>query len=120
MSKEISVADIETPSSQFEQWLVELNEELEAQHKEQFPTLEWEPLCYTKGRKYAKIISGVAGSRSVWGFVAMQDVNTKNKSFKEGDLLKAAGWNSPAKHARGNIFEGNARYTKYGPEYLVR
>jgi hypothetical protein len=38
-----------------------------------------------------------------------------------GDLLKAAGWNSPAKHARGNIFEMNSwkgSFSPYGPTYL--
>ena len=36
----------------------------------------------------------------------------------KGDLLKAATWKAPAKHARGNIIDGTARYGVYGPEYL--
>lgn len=114
MKKTISVSDIENPSTKFEEWLIDLNEELKEMHEKRFPSLEWKPFEYSKGRKYAKIIH----DNSVWGFVAMQDVNTKNKNFKKGDLLKAAGWNSPAKHARGNIFEGTARYGPYGPQYL--
>ena len=35
-----------------------------------------------------------------------------------GDLLKAEGWNAPAKHSRGNIFDGTAKYTMFGPAYL--
>jgi hypothetical protein len=41
-----------------------------------------------------------------------------SKGFKKGDLLKAAGFNTPAKHARGNILNGDAKYDKYSPTYL--
>lgn len=66
----------------------------------------------TFGRKYAKVIStdsnGSGGG--VWGFI---DIAT-------GDLLKAAGWAKPAKHARGHIstaaYGKNYRWT--GPNYL--
>ena len=65
------------------------------------------------GRRYKRIVrSDVNGSsRSVHCFV-----DTTN-----GDVLKAAGWKSPAKHARGNIFDdhnGLSRMGPYGPEYL--
>ena len=51
-----------------------------------------------KGSKYIKITTG-----GVWGFI----VNTKNdKKFKYGDLLKAAGYNAPARNfARGNVID---------------
>jgi len=114
MSKRISVADIETPSTKFEEWLVALDKELKELQMKRFPSLEWKPMEYSKGRKYAKIIH----DNSVWAFVAMQDVNTKNKSFKKGDLLFPAGWSAPAKHPRGNIFDGTARYNAYGPAYF--
>lgn len=38
-----------------------------------------------------------------------------------GDVLKAASWSTPAKHARGNIFDehnGLNRMGPYGPAYL--
>lgn len=38
-----------------------------------------------------------------------------------GDILKAAGYNKPAKHARGNIFAadlGMSCMDPYGPKYL--
>ena len=50
------------------------------------------------GRKYIKISQctfGGEGSKSVHSFV-----NSEN-----GDVLKPAGWNAPAKHARGNIYK---------------
>ena len=64
-----------------------------------------------KGVKYARIVSEHGGSRSVHCFV-----NREN-----GDVLKAATWAAPAKHARGNIFDEhnglkNMRWT--GPAYL--
>jgi len=55
---------------------------------------------YDVGRKYAKITQRNGGS--VWGFVMLQD----DKKFKAGDILKAAGWATPARNfARGNVFE---------------
>jgi hypothetical protein len=38
--------------------------------------------------------------------------------IKKGDLMKAASWRAAAKHSRGNIFDGTAKYGMYGPKYL--
>tara|TARA_R100001015_G_C4508097_1_gene80588 strand:+ start:316 stop:663 length:348 start_codon:yes stop_codon:yes gene_type:complete len=70
----------------------------------------------TKGRKYDKIVSG----SSVWGFIAKTDGILKGIPYKKGDVFKAAGWRGPAKHQRGNIFNGNHGYYRWtGPNYLV-
>ena len=54
-------------------------------------------LRYTEGKTYFKIIS----ETSVHSFVVKED----GPKFKKGDILKAAGWQAPAKNkARGNIF----------------
>ncbi len=53
-----------------------------------------------------------------WGFISRVDGDLKGSPIKKGDLLKAATWKAPAKHARGNIIDGTARYSTYGPEYL--
>lgn len=60
-------------------------------------------------RKYLRIVTG----NSVWGFI-----NLTNPKFKEGDILKSAGWNTPAlNQARGNIFEDySVAWT--GPHYI--
>ena len=61
--------------------------------------------------KYIKIIEHSFGQRSVFAFI-----NKEN-----GDILKPAAWNIPAKHARGNIFDeynGLQKMTAYGPRYL--
>ena len=65
----------------------------------------------TEGKKYIKILS----NRSAWGFVVKND----DGKFKAGDILKAAGWNAPARNAaRGNVFDGyQIQWT--GPLYLV-
>ena len=83
----------------------EIRERMEA-----FPefTVEASMLTVSYGRKYAKLLSNNGGS--AWGFV---DLET-------GDILKAAGWNTPAKHPRGHISDAQygRNYTKYGPNYL--
>jgi hypothetical protein len=101
-----------TPTTKFEKWLKSVNDKLRPIHEAQFENLPYEELTYSKGKKYIKILA----KRSVWGFVAMQDDPKKNQ--KIGDLLKAASWNAPAKHSRGNIFDGTASYGPYGPNYL--
>ncbi len=81
------------------------------------------------GRKYLRLVTGAfgEGQTSVWGFIAKSDFDKVNKlrvgnptiSFKEGDLLKSAGWKTPALNApRGNIFDDNYKVNWTGPEYL--
>ena len=66
------------------------------------------------GRKFIKIIRDT----SVWGFVAKSDGMHKGVPMKTGDVLKAAGWASPAKHTRGNIFDNKQDYFSWtGPDY---
>jgi len=54
-----------------------------------------ETLSIMYGKKYARIVTEDHGSRSVKCFV----------DLSSGDILKAASWQAPAKHARGNIFD---------------
>jgi len=100
-------------NTKFEFWLEKTNGELEKKWKSQF-SQEYKPLTYTKGKKFVKILR----DRGCWGFVSMVDGVHKSSPIKIGDLLMAAGYNSPAKHARGNIFDGSAMYSMYGPVYL--
>ena len=66
------------------------------------------------GRKFIKVIR----DNSVWGFVAKSDGMHKGVPMKAGDVLKAAGWASPAKHTRGNIFDNKLDYFSWtGPDY---
>ena len=68
-------------------------------------------LTVKTGSKYIKIINN-----GVWGFI----VNTDNdKKFKRGDILKAAGFNAPARNAaRGNILSDDYTVQWTGPLYL--
>ena len=93
----------------------DVNKFLDKLNKE-FPDQEY--TTDFKGGKYARIThqSRKFGQPSAWGFIAMDD--NPSKGFKKGDLLKAAGFNTPAKHARGNILNGDAKYDKYSPTYL--
>ena len=70
-----------------------------------------------ENRRYWKITStnGSGTQRSVSGFI----VKAGDKKFREGDMLKAAGWAAPARNfARGNVLDGtgfgNARWTGIG------
>ena len=59
----------------------------------------------TEGSRYWKIIStnGSGSSRSVNGFIC----KAGDKKFREGEMLKAAGWAAPARNfARGNVLDG--------------
>ena len=65
---------------------------------------------YKVGRRYIKVIQGY----SVHSFVDMKE------GSGYGNVLKAAGFNKPAKGARGNIFDeknGLGRMGEYGPAY---
>ena len=62
-------------------------------------------LVVEENRRYWKITStnGSGTSRSVNGFIA----KAGDKKFREGDMLKAAGWAAPARNfARGNVLDG--------------
>jgi hypothetical protein len=79
----------------------------------QFPNLTPDEISFKPGKRYVKIIrrrvDGTQGS--VHCFVDMLN----------GDVLKAASWRAPAKHARGNIFDeydGLRNMNEYGPAYL--
>ena len=66
-------------------------------------------LSFKKGPKYYKIIRQDT-QKSVFAFI----------SKETGDIFKPASWSSPAKGARGNLFDrdkGLGRITPYGPEY---
>ena len=65
-----------------------------------------------EGSKYIKIVK----QGSVWGFIVKTD---KDKMFRKGDILKAAGFNAPARNkARGNILDGGYKIQWTGPYYL--
>lgn len=93
---------------------------------QKFAILEVPKYVCERGDKYIAIdvISNPSqnSGRSVFCFIAAEDSNTKSLGqVKMGDVLMAAGYKAPAKHARGNIFNtdgGEAGVTLWGARYL--
>jgi hypothetical protein len=100
-------------TTKFEIWLEKVNEERKEYWESKFGYKPYEPLTVEKGRKYIKLID----ENSVWGFVSMVDGENKGAPIKKGDLLMPASYNSPAKHSRGNIFEGTDSWEYHGVSY---
>ena len=98
----------------FNEWLDEVNKKRQEYWDKRYTYKEYTPLKKEKGRKYMKLIDDT----TVWGFVSMVDGMNKGVEVKVGDLLKPADWRTPAKHSRGNIFEGTASWDYFGPSYL--
>jgi hypothetical protein len=76
-----------------------------------FPTLAKSTFSQMRGKRYVRVVIESPGHKSVHCFVDQTN----------GDVLKAAGWKAPAKHARGNIFDeanGLGTMGEYGPAYL--
>ena len=72
-----------------------------------------EKITFKVNTKYIKVFTE---GGSVWGFVVNTD---KDKKFKKGDILKAAGYAAPARNkARGNILDGGYTINWTGPLYL--
>ena len=100
--------------SKFDFWLEKVNKERETYWNNNFSYKPYEPLEVSKGSKYLKIMDGT----TVWAFISMVDGELKQSPIKKGDLLKPAGWRTPAKHSRGNIFDATYNWSYYGPENL--
>lgn len=101
-------------TTKFEIWLNKVNEQRKQYWDSKYGYKPYEPLKVERGSKYIKLVDNT----SAWGFVSMVDGLNKGVPVKKGDLLKPASWNSPAKHSRGNIFDGTDVWEYYGPKYL--
>lgn len=99
--------------TKFEIWLEKVNKERKEYWETNFTHKTYEPLKVEKGRKYIKLIDDM----TVWGFVSMVDGFNKGVVVNKGDLLMPANWSSPAKHSRGNIFEGTDSWEYHGVSY---
>ena len=97
-----------------EKFIEKVNSEIEEYYATHLSNLTPPKMEIKIGNKFIKLIS----NRSVWGFISRYDGEYKGEPIKKGDLLKAASYASPAKHSRGNIIDGTARYGVYGVQYL--
>ena len=101
-------------STQFEIWLEKVNEQRKQYWDTKFGYKPYTPLRVDKGSKYIRLWDG----STCWAFVSMKDGDNKGAPIKAGDLLKPASWKAPAKHSRGNIFDGTDKWEYFGPQYL--
>ena len=92
---------------QFQSWLASANKIFEDHRQVTCPNLPKESLIPSEGERYIKITrvreGQVAGN--VYGFIDRTN----------GDILRAASWRAPAKHARGNLFSPDNGLTCVGP-----
>jgi hypothetical protein len=96
------------------EFLTKVNAERAEYYKNMSSMKDRTNLVMEVGNKFLRFWDGT----SCWGFISRVDGDLKGAPIKKGDLLKPASWKAPAKHARGNILDGTARYSVYGPEYL--
>jgi hypothetical protein len=97
-----------------DKFIEKVNFEIEDYYANHLSNLEPTKLTIKVGNKFIKILNG----NYVWGFISRYDGDYKGVPIKKGDLLKAASYASPAKHSRGNIIDGTAKYGVYGVNYL--
>ena len=97
-----------------EKFIAKVNSEIEDYYSTNLSNLASKPMEMRVGTKFIKLIS----NGSVWGFISRFDGDYKGVPIKKGDLMKAASRDAPAKHSRGNIIDGTARYGVYGVTYL--
>ena len=79
-------------------------------------TLAPPTITVTRGKRYAKLIAEEYrpdGSRLTGSVRAFVDTTS-------GDILMPAGAKAPAKHARGNIFDGDGGASSMNDQGLIR
>ena len=103
------------PVKTIEEFDAQLENQLKEHYTTNFKNLNVPQVKITAGRKFYKIVVGT----SVWGFIARIPFVHKGIQLKKGDLMKPAGWAAAAKHPRGNVIDGTAKYGPYGPMYLI-
>jgi hypothetical protein len=97
-----------------QRWLEAAQTIINENYASRFPNLTPSRLEMSDGRRYIRIdtiVDGGRGQRSVFAFIDKWS----------GDILRAATYKAPAKHARGNLFDANggvSELTPYGPKYL--
>ena len=99
------IVELNTP--QFQTWLTGANKVLEDHRQAVHPNLTKELLVASEGERYIKITrvrEGQIGG-SAYGFIDRTN----------GDVLMAASWRAPAKHARGNVLQPDNGLDCVGP-----
>jgi len=95
-------------------FVVEVNEAIRDYYKQYLTNSTPEYIRVDVGRKFIRLWAGTR----CWGFISRVDGDHKGAPITRGDLLKPATWKAPAKHARGNIADGTAKWSYIGVNYL--
>ncbi len=89
------------------------------------PSHTYEEITVVYGKQFAKIvkifINGDSPCKEVEGFVALVDGENKTMGpYKAGQIFYPASWASPAKHARGSVYDKNplACFSEWGIKTL--
>ena len=92
------------------EFVVALQKMLNAHYAEKFSNLTPPTITVMNGIKNVRIVSNGEHQRMVYAFIEKET----------GHILKPAGWNAPAKHPRGNIYNENMLEgcNPYGVRYL--
>jgi hypothetical protein len=95
-------------------FLEEAQNKIDENYRDSFPMLSVPKLVVEQGRRYSKIVKVEEnnGSRSVFAFID-----------KDGDVMKPAGWNAPAKAhkgKRGNILSEDKDWLQYLGPYGIQ
>ena len=104
---------IDEGTPQFQAWLTGANKVLEDHRQANHPNLPKESLSAGEGGRYIKITRNREGQVGDSAYAFIDRTN--------GDVLMAATWRAPAKHARGNILapdNGLPCVGPYGIAYL--
>jgi hypothetical protein len=100
-----------TPNSpQFKAWMAGVQEIINRNYTTS-PTPA-PKMIFMDGKRYIRIVEVMSGNQRM-AFAFIDKTN--------GDVLKTAGWNAPARHARGNLFDqwlGLKYVGPYGMAYL--
>jgi hypothetical protein len=100
----------QTISAAIDAFIVDSQNKINSHYQKNLPNLPVPQLAMMPGSKYVRIVLRDVVSRSAWAFVDRTN----------GNVLKAASWKAPAKHARANVFDPTSwtTVTSYGPAYL--
>lgn len=118
ITKKISARDVEKGVKDY---ILFITNEMKKYYKKHLTNLSVPVLEYgKKGRKYFRLMitdSNSGGGSSVTSSRVHSFINKET-----GDILKPAGMNAPAKHARGNVLDKASwkGHTHLGPPYLTR
>lgn len=88
-------------------WLTKLNQKMVKYYQENFPSLPAEVLSLDEGRKFIRVWKNTLGQDSRSSYCFIDKTN--------GDILMCASWKTPAKHARGNLFNSDDGLDCCGP-----